>query len=122
MSDSKKFLVLDDNEDIRELLEMEIEEKGHDCFLASTVDEALSLLEEKLPDIVVLDAHLQQEEGKELLEKVASKVLKNNPLYFFMTGDLEFDDDYAKSVGANGVFHKPVRFEDMILQCLDKLK
>ena len=53
------ILVVDDENDIRELVAGILEDEGHQCRLARDSDEALLAIEARKPHLVVLDIWLQ---------------------------------------------------------------
>ncbi len=56
-------LVVDDDPDVAELLVTILEARGYACRLARDGHEALHLLHEELPDLVVLDVEMPQLSG-----------------------------------------------------------
>lgn len=51
----KKILVVDDEENLRALYEGEFSEEGYKVVTASSGEEAISMLESEMPDLVTLD-------------------------------------------------------------------
>lgn len=66
----KTILVVDDEEMIRELYRVEMEEAGYRVALACTGEEALSQLEAAKPDLVVLDIRMPGMNGIDLLRRI----------------------------------------------------
>lgn len=71
-----KILVIDDDPQIRELLNVDIKEIGHNVVLASNGKEGLKCVETFNPDIVICDLVLPDENGLKILEYV--KEVDNN--------------------------------------------
>jgi DNA-binding response OmpR family regulator len=63
-------LVVDDEEDIRELVRINLELDGHKVETADSGAEALDRLAERVPDVVVLDVMMPGMDGWEVLSKV----------------------------------------------------
>ncbi|MFB6368290.1 MAG: response regulator, partial [Gemmatimonadota bacterium] len=63
-------LVVDDDETIREALKMRVAAWGFESCAASDGEEAIRVLEERDPDIVVADLVLPDVEDLELLERL----------------------------------------------------
>ncbi|MGH6814538.1 MAG: response regulator, partial [Hyphomicrobiaceae bacterium] len=66
------ILVVDDEADIRDLVAGILEDEGHQCRLARDSDEALTAIEQRRPNLVVLDIWLQGSrlDGLEILSVV----------------------------------------------------
>src|SRR3954469_17189006 len=65
-----RILVVDDEVAIRESLRMTLEYEGYECILASTGQEALSLVERDSPDLVLLDVKMPGMDGIDVLERL----------------------------------------------------
>lgn len=70
----EKILVVDDEEDIRELVKYNLAREGFKVFSASTGEKALKKARSKLLDLIVLDLMLPGIDGLEV-----TKILKNDP-------------------------------------------
>ena len=55
---SKKILVVDDEEHVRQLFKEELMEEGYEVFLAADGEEALRMVVEVRPDLVTLDIRM----------------------------------------------------------------
>jgi signal transduction histidine kinase len=67
-----RVLLLDRDQDVRELLSVVLRERGASVCLASTVDEALEMLESWRPDVLVSDASSPDRDTYSLVGKVPS--------------------------------------------------
>lgn len=75
-----KILVVDDNADIRELLEILLTSEGYDVTLASSGEQALQLLHPEL-DLVILDIMMPGMSGIRVCEAIRKQ--SNVPPYSF---------------------------------------
>ena len=64
------ILVVDDDQDIRELIEEILEGAGHEVTLAADGQEALNKLKRRAYDLVVLDIMMPTMSGYEVLEQI----------------------------------------------------
>ena len=71
MSNSR-VLVIDDEADIRELLDMTLSRMGLEAHCAGTVSEALSLLARNSYDLCLTDMRLPDGDGLELVRHIAN--------------------------------------------------
>ncbi|HLB25289.1 MAG TPA: response regulator [Nitrospirota bacterium] len=70
---SKKILVVDDEEHVRQLFKEELTEEGYEVFLASTGEEAIRMVDEVQPDLVTLDVRMPGMDGIEVLRVLKEK-------------------------------------------------
>jgi PAS domain S-box-containing protein len=68
--DGLKVLAVDDEADTREVLRVAFEQCGAEVTLAASAAEALKLLLETKPDVLISDIGMPEEDGYELIEKV----------------------------------------------------
>lgn len=67
----RRILIIDDEEGIRDLYRLELENEGYDVFTAPGSKEALRILKNEGIDLVILDIRLKGENGLELLQKMS---------------------------------------------------
>ena len=72
---STEILIIDDNPDIRNILNDLISEAGYETRLAANYNQALSEIDKKLPDVAIIDVKLDKgdNDGIELLSHIKSK-------------------------------------------------
>ena len=78
---SAEILIIDDNSDIREILNDLIMEAGYSTRLAANYNQALTEIDKKLPDVAIIDVKLDKgdNDGIEMLNHIKSKN-KNIPV------------------------------------------
>lgn len=69
-----RILVIDDEEQLRESLQLVLADEGYDVFTAATGEEALELLEDQSPDLVLCDLRMPGIDGMELLPRLSRKL------------------------------------------------
>ena len=67
---AKTVLVVDDERSLRLLCRINLELDGHRVVEAATLSEARTQLERETPDVILLDVHLGNDDGLELLDEV----------------------------------------------------
>ena len=72
---STEILIIDDNPDIRNILNDLISEAGYETRLAANYNQALTEIDKKLPDVAIIDVKLDKgdNDGIELLSHIKSK-------------------------------------------------
>ena len=66
----KTVLVVDDERSLRLLCRVNLELDGHVVHEAGTLAEARALIEQEPPDVILLDLHVGNEDGLELLDEL----------------------------------------------------
>ncbi|MFD1020066.1 response regulator [Thalassobacillus hwangdonensis] len=69
----KQVLVVDDQPGIRMLLEEVIKSEGYGVYSAENGSQALDMIQEKQPDLTIVDYNLPVMNGGELLKKLDEK-------------------------------------------------
>jgi DNA-binding response OmpR family regulator len=70
---AKKILVVDDEENIRQLYKEELTEEGYEVYLAGSGEEAIRMVEEVQPDLVTLVVRMPGMDGIEVLRALKEK-------------------------------------------------
>ncbi|MEM7153539.1 MAG: response regulator [Myxococcota bacterium] len=109
MSEIRKVLLVDDDEDIRVIGEMALQEVGgFGVVLASSGAEALELAAQEQPDVIMLDVMMPQMDGLEtfrrLNEQPATAAL---PVVFVTAKVQRHEVQRYLEMGAIGVICKP---------------
>ena len=113
ISSSLKVLLVDDEEDfVRTMAErMEMRELGSDVALDG--EQALRMLEEELPDVMVLDLRMPGIDGMEVLRQV--RIRYPDIAVIIMTGHGSDEEEAeARRLGAFDYLRKPVDFNDLM--------
>ena len=78
-----KVLVVDDEEDVRSLLSMMLQKRQFDVRQAASGREALQVVVDEKPDLVILDIHMPGMDGFQVHRKLrASSETKDIPVLF----------------------------------------
>jgi len=72
----KLILIADDDPDVRESLKLILSSTAHELVFATNGKEALEKINERIPDLLVLDLLMPQMDGFEVI-----KLLKSNPRF-----------------------------------------
>ncbi|WP_091742038.1 phosphate regulon transcriptional regulator PhoB [Phenylobacterium immobile] len=108
------ILVVEDEESLATLLQYNLEKEGYDVALAGDGDEALLMVEEKLPDLVVLDWMLPKVSGIEVCRRLRQKPESRNVPIIMLTARGE-DSDRVRGLdtGADDYLVKPVSMSEL---------
>jgi two-component system, OmpR family, alkaline phosphatase synthesis response regulator PhoP len=67
---SKRILVADDEPSIVAALEYLLQQGGYEVLIARNGDEALGLIEQRIPDLVLLDVMMPRKSGYEICSRI----------------------------------------------------
>ncbi|MCY7385358.1 MAG: PAS domain S-box protein [Microcoleus sp. CAN_BIN18] len=106
-----KVLVVDDEPDNREFLVVALQQLGATATAAASAAEAIDILQQSPPDILVSDIGMPVEDGYSLIRKVrssASDKIKRLPAVALTVYASEQDRDRAIAAGYNEHLTKPI--------------
>jgi DNA-binding response OmpR family regulator len=89
----KTILVVDDEEHIRLLYKEEFEEEGYNVLLAGSGEDALTLVENKLPDLITLDIKMPGIDGITLARKI--KEIRSDMPVIFVSAYEDYKHDFG---------------------------
>lgn len=92
MNLSKKVLLIDDEENLCLLYREELESEGYSVRTAGDAAEAMRLLEEELPDVVVMDIRMPRMDGIEAMGRMLSR--RNDLPVILNTAYSSYKDDF----------------------------
>src|ERR1019366_8963081 len=104
-------LIVDDERINRVLLQAMLRKMGHESIAASSGKEALVLLSEKRPDMVLLDVMMPDMDGYETARAMRLVAEGLVPIVFLTALDRPEDIIEGLHAGADDYLHKPVHYE-----------
>lgn len=124
------ILVVEDEEDLRELLAIHLEGEGHKVIEAKNGKEALDLYPSINPDIVISDINMPIMDGYQLISKLQESYPDFEDTPFFFLSALSDSQDQVKglSLGIDEYLCKPVDYNvltvrlNLALQRKEKIK
>src|SRR5690349_2038016 len=110
-----RILVVDDTADIAVLVTRVLEEAEFDVVTASGGSAALAALQEQRPDALVLDVHMPELTGWEVLTRIRSDpALKDLPVVMCTVRASDEDRRQAADLGADLYVTKPFALSDLV--------
>lgn len=97
-----RVLVVDDNEDIRELVARQLRANGHKAVAVGSPSEALAIVDERgAPDVAVLDVAMPEMDGLQLLRELRGREGMSDLPAIFLSARVQEDDVRAgRELGA----------------------
>jgi two-component system, OmpR family, alkaline phosphatase synthesis response regulator PhoP len=104
----ESILVVEDEDDIRELLRYNLEKEGYQVFGAATGEEALKKVRVRLPDLILLDLMLPGLDGLEVCRRLKGEAqTRHLPLVMLTAKGEEADIVTGLELGADDYVTKP---------------
>ena len=112
-----RVLVVDDDEQMREMLAELLADEGYDVTKASDGEQAVALLREQPADLLITDIIMPNQEGVETIRIVASDFPEIKIIAISGGGRLGPDSflPAAEKFGAHRVFAKPFDPDDLLV-------
>jgi len=116
----KKVLVVDDEKPISDIVKFNLTKEGYDVYTAFDGEEALEMVEEVIPDLILLDLMLPKKDGLE----VCREVRKNHdmPIIMVTAKDQEIDKVLGLELGADDYVTKPFSNRELVARVKANLR
>jgi signal transduction histidine kinase len=85
----KKILIVDDEQDIRDVLSIALADMGYDVVPAENGEEALALFQQSQPPVVLTDIKMPRLDGLELLQKIKQENPETEVIMITGHGDMD---------------------------------
>ena len=120
---SANILLVEDEKSIVTLIKYNLEKEGFKVFCSETGEDALKIIKEKIPDLVILDWMLPDTSGIDVCRQIkVDKKLKNIPV-LILTAKGEPDDKIkGLEVGADDYVTKPFNNKELLLRIKSLIK
>ena len=108
----QKVLVVDDNQDVRELIVHILNADGFHVYAAVDGENALAILNSNPVDLVLLDVMMPGMSGLDVLREIrtgSNKKIREVPVMMITAMSSTDDVDQALAIGANSYVVKPFR-------------
>jgi DNA-binding response OmpR family regulator len=117
-----KILLVEDDEQVQDMLKQVLTRASHEVEVAADGEDALQVLQDFSPDIMVTDIIMPKKSGTELIEAVKAKHLDMEIIA--ISGGGRSDPigylDLSEELGASISFAKPID-NDALLMAIDLL-
>lgn len=104
------ILIIDDEDDIREILSYNLKKEGYQVFQASTGREGIEVAIAQIPDLVLLDVMMPEMDGIEVCQNLRENPKTKDVRICFLTAR---NEDYSQiaglDAGADDYVAKPVK-------------
>jgi DNA-binding NarL/FixJ family response regulator len=121
--DSKKLLLIDDDPNLILLVKDYLEFRGYDVMTAENGREALEVLDNKVPDMIICDVMMPEMDGYSLVKHIRQEPRTNTiPVLFLSAKGQSQDRVKGLNEGADVYMVKPFEPEELVAQVESSLK
>ncbi|NHN25787.1 response regulator [Flavobacterium jejuense] len=115
----KKILLVDDEPNIIMSLEYTFKKNNFEVYIARDGQEALDILENQIPDVIILDVMMPNVDGYATLEQIKKNEKLNQCKVIFLSAkNKESDIQKGLALGASDYITKPFSLKKLV----DKVK
>lgn len=120
MNNGFTILVIDDEAQIRKLLEIALEANEYRVLFATNGKEGITMAASHQPDLILLDLGLPDEDGQSILKKLREWFI--NPIIILSVKNTEEEIVKALDNGANDYMTKPFRTQELLARIRTALR
>lgn len=111
-----KILIVDDEKDIRNLMQEIFTEEGYQVMLAANGQQAQAIWRDKSPDIIFLDIWMPDIDGISLLKKMKTEKILDHSCVIMMSGHGTIETAIeATKLGAYDFLEKPLSLAKLLI-------
>lgn len=116
-----RFLIVDDDPDLCELIQEELIDEGFETITASSGNEAIKILMDTKVDIILSDIKMPNGTGVDLAKNVHANN-EYHPILILMTGFSDISELELKEIGVTKLYNKPIEISYLIDDILSMLE
>ena len=114
------IMIVDDSLSVRKSLSLLVEDAGFETLLAKDGLEAIEMMNQTRPNVMLVDMEMPRMNGLELTAHVrANQATQNLPIFMITSRTTEKHRDQAKNAGVNAYLTKPYQ-DTELLDLIDK--
>ncbi|WP_075981989.1 response regulator transcription factor [Bacillus massilinigeriensis] len=114
------ILIVDDEEEMRHLIQMYLENSGFHCLQAASGTEAYQLIDNEKIDLIILDVMMPNENGFSVCERIREKY--EVPIIFLSAKGEEWDKVRGLQLGGDDYMVKPLSPGELIARIQSVLR
>ena len=107
-----KILLVDDDPNIRQLVNLYLQKEGFEVMMADRGDEALKMFKASPPNLILLDIMLPGMDGWQVCREV--RKISNIPIIMLTAKDETFDKVLGLELGADDYIAKPFDMKELV--------
>lgn len=112
-----KIIVIDDDPDIRDVLNLTLTEEGYEVLEAENGEEGFTLIKEKAPNLIIVDYKMPKMDGPALCSIVKKDILLSHLPIIMLTGKGDVSDKVSGiNAGADDYMVKPFEPQELLVR------
>lgn len=120
MNRAATILIIDDESQIRKLLEITLDSNGYKTIFAANAKEGLMMAANHPPEMILLDLGLPDDDGQNVLKQL--REWYKNPIIILSVKSAEEEIVKALDNGANDYLSKPFRSQELLARIRTALR
>ncbi|MBD1379837.1 response regulator YycF [Metabacillus arenae] len=116
----KRILVVDDEKPIADILEFNLKKEGYEVHCAYDGNEAIDMVDEIKPDLILLDIMLPNRDGMEVCREIRKTY--DIPIIMLTAKDSEIDKVLGLELGADDYVTKPFSTRELLARVKANLR
>lgn len=118
-----RILIVEDNEENREVLSRRLQRRGYDVITANDGQQGVEMARAEKPDLVLLDMNMPVMDGWQAAQQLRSDpATQALPIVGLTAHAMEGDREKALAAGCSDYHAKPVDFPKLMTQVEELLK
>jgi two-component system cell cycle response regulator DivK len=114
MPEKKTVLYVEDNQDNRSLIRRVLEAEGYSVLEAASAHHALAWIEERSPDLILMDINMPDMDGYTLTARLRSMpALARVPIVAVTANVMRGDREKSLQAGCDGYIQKPIDIDEL---------
>ena len=105
------IFILDDDDNTSFAMEFWLKRKGYSVKSFVNANQLLQQVQATVPDVVLLDIHLNGEDGREVCQYLKNMETFDTPVFLIST-NTDYSNDFTKCK-ADGFMHKPYHMKEL---------
>ncbi|MBK1813981.1 response regulator transcription factor [Clostridium sp. YIM B02505] len=118
--EKETILIVDDEKEIRDLVEIYLKNDGYNTIKASDGQEALEVLEKSDVDLIILDVMMPKLDGIEACMKIREE--RNTPIIMLSAKSEDMDKIFGLTTGADDYLTKPFNPLELLARVKSQLR
>jgi len=116
---AKKIMLVDDETELRDLVVMRLKSFGYEVCAAANGDEAMILLDDIIPDLILLDVMMPGKDGYEICNEIKTNEKTSHVPIILFTAKPEQKEKLKSNydfMAADDYILKPFEPEDLLIK------
>jgi two-component system, cell cycle response regulator DivK len=120
---NRRILVVEDQEDNRRILRDLLTSRGYDLVEAEDGEKALTMAENRRPDLILMDVQIPLIDGYEVTRRIkANPALRAIPIIVVTSYALSGDESKARAAGCNAYVSKPYSARQLLAKIQEYIR